>query len=266
MILVVPGVSSGNFACCRVRVTSWGVLAVILDGFFLPKVSTGNPSGNSWRSSLQGRTDGTGDARTGAMTDVMHDAQTMNRRVMWLTHGRTVRVHDMMDRRVMWLTHGWTSWFNCTSTDDWHDWQTDGLVVVLGWWSDVVYDWRTDGLVIMTGWGTGGIYAWHTDGHVVVVVWRTGDSWGWHTDGPLVSTVRWSDGWRDWHTYGCVMLVVWQTDGSYISIESRMWCDTSPDDRIPSTTPGAEPPRGAKDSGSARSHSTHLETSSQKRP
>ena len=35
------------------------------------------------------------------------------------------------------------------------------------------------------------------------------------------------------------------------------WCD-----RIPSTTPGAEPPRDAKDSGSARSHSTHLETSS----
>ena len=37
-------------------------------------------------------------------------------------------------------------------------------------------------------------------------------------------------------------------------------------DRIPSTNPGAEPPRGTKDSGSARSHSTHLETSSQKRP
>ena len=37
-------------------------------------------------------------------------------------------------------------------------------------------------------------------------------------------------------------------------------------DRIPSTTPGAEPPRGTKDSGSARSHSMHLETSSQKRP
>ena len=35
-----------------------------------------------------------------------------------------------------------------------------------------------------------------------------------------------------------------------------------PNDRIPSTTPGAEPPRDAKDSGSARSHSTHLETSS----
>ena len=37
-------------------------------------------------------------------------------------------------------------------------------------------------------------------------------------------------------------------------------------DRIPSTTPGAEPPRDAKDSGSARSHSTHLETSFSNRP
>ena len=37
-------------------------------------------------------------------------------------------------------------------------------------------------------------------------------------------------------------------------------------DRIPSTTPGAEPPRDAKDSGSARSHSTYLETSSSNRP
>ena len=37
-------------------------------------------------------------------------------------------------------------------------------------------------------------------------------------------------------------------------------------DRIPSTTPGAEPPRDAKDSGSARSHPTHLETSSSCRP
>ena len=50
-----------------------------------------------------------------------------------------------------------------------------------------------------------------------------------------------------------------------------LWYDAYVDffdrvDRIPSTTPGAEPPRGAKDSGSARSHSTHLETSSQKRP
>ena len=40
----------------------------------------------------------------------------------------------------------------------------------------------------------------------------------------------------------------------------------SPNDRIPSTTPGAEPPRDAKDSGSARSHSMHLETSSSNRP
>ena len=37
-------------------------------------------------------------------------------------------------------------------------------------------------------------------------------------------------------------------------------------DRIPSTTPGAEPPRDARDSGSARLHSTHLETSSSDRP
>ena len=37
-------------------------------------------------------------------------------------------------------------------------------------------------------------------------------------------------------------------------------------DRIPSTTPGAEPPRDARDSGSARSHSIHLETSSSDRP
>ena len=37
-------------------------------------------------------------------------------------------------------------------------------------------------------------------------------------------------------------------------------------DRIPSTTQGAEPPIDARDSGSARSHSTHLETSSSDRP
>ena len=36
--------------------------------------------------------------------------------------------------------------------------------------------------------------------------------------------------------------------------------------RIPSTNPGAEPPRDARDSGSARSHSTHLETNSSDRP
>ena len=43
----------------------------------------------------------------------------------------------------------------------------------------------------------------------------------------------------------------------------RKW---EPVDRIPSTTPGADPPRDARDSGSARSHSTHLETSSSDRP
>ena len=37
-------------------------------------------------------------------------------------------------------------------------------------------------------------------------------------------------------------------------------------DRIPSTNPGVEPPRDARDSGSARSHSTHLETISSDRP
>ena len=37
-------------------------------------------------------------------------------------------------------------------------------------------------------------------------------------------------------------------------------------DRILSTTSGAEPPRDARDSGSARSHSRHLETSSSDRP
>ena len=41
---------------------------------------------------------------------------------------------------------------------------------------------------------------------------------------------------------------------------------TKASDRIPSPTPGAEPPRDARDSGSARSHSTHLETSSSNRP
>ena len=47
--------------------------------------------------------------------------------------------------------------------------------------------------------------------------------------------------------------------------ETVHWAKDCPD-RIPSTTPGAEPPRDAKDSGSARSHSTHLETSSSDRP
>ena len=43
------------------------------------------------------------------------------------------------------------------------------------------------------------------------------------------------------------------------------WLSDVPD-RIPSTNPGAEPPRDARDSGSARLHSTHLETSSSDRP
>ena len=38
------------------------------------------------------------------------------------------------------------------------------------------------------------------------------------------------------------------------------------DDRILSNAQGAEPPRDAKDSVSARSHSTYLETSSSDRP
>ena len=41
---------------------------------------------------------------------------------------------------------------------------------------------------------------------------------------------------------------------------------TRPTDRIPSTNPGAEPPRDARDSASARLHSMHLETSSSDRP
>ena len=50
-----------------------------------------------------------------------------------------------------------------------------------------------------------------------------------------------------------------------LSLSEVDWGDLK-SDRIPSATPGAEPPRGAKDSGSARSHSTHLETSSSNRP
>ena len=46
----------------------------------------------------------------------------------------------------------------------------------------------------------------------------------------------------------------------------RLASQSGEGDRIPSTTPGAEPPRDARDSGSARSHSTHLETSSSNRP
>ena len=47
---------------------------------------------------------------------------------------------------------------------------------------------------------------------------------------------------------------------------TTLYHDRETPDRIPSTTPGADPPRDARDSGSARSHSMHLETSSSDRP
>ena len=57
----------------------------------------------------------------------------------------------------------------------------------------------------------------------------------------------------------------------HLSLESLLTPETTGEslmdlDRIPSTTPGADPPRDASDSGSARSHSSHLETSSSDRP
>ena len=60
-------------------------------------------------------------------------------------------------------------------------------------------------------------------------------------------------------------------ENAFANVELSAWRDFYRDlaeafDRIPSTTPGAEPPRDAKDSGSARSHSMHLETSSSNRP
>ena len=56
-------------------------------------------------------------------------------------------------------------------------------------------------------------------------------------------------------------------DSELLAGESNQHCFTMiSHDRIPSTTPGAEPPRDAKDSGSARPHSTHPETSSTNRP
>ena len=58
---------------------------------------------------------------------------------------------------------------------------------------------------------------------------------------------------------------IMMTDGDRIltTITNGLWPLS---DRIPSTTPGAEPPRDAKDSGSARSHPTHVETSSSNLP
>ena len=59
------------------------------------------------------------------------------------------------------------------------------------------------------------------------------------------------------------------TDGYAMPLTCRgglMYLSLLGNDKIPSTTPGAEPSRDARDSGSARSHSTHLETSSSDRP
>ena len=59
--------------------------------------------------------------------------------------------------------------------------------------------------------------------------------------------------------------------GWVVSLEGKQtviasYWRVSNSDRIPSTNPGAEPPRDARDSGSARSHSMHLETSSSYQP
>ena len=59
--------------------------------------------------------------------------------------------------------------------------------------------------------------------------------------------------------------------GNSITLQTCDDDDTLPStiestDRIPSTTPSADPPRDVRDSGSARSHSTHLETSSSDQP
>ena len=59
---------------------------------------------------------------------------------------------------------------------------------------------------------------------------------------------------------------VWPMLNPILSWRGKTATQVKRSDRIPSTTPGEEPPRDAKDSGSARSHSTHLETSSSDRP
>ena len=63
-----------------------------------------------------------------------------------------------------------------------------------------------------------------------------------------------------------VVREVFEETGVHVDPTSIQYWSSQPCDRIPSTTPGAEPPRDAKDSGSARSHSMHLETSSSNRP
>ena len=52
----------------------------------------------------------------------------------------------------------------------------------------------------------------------------------------------------------------------WIVIQQSTNLELNEPDRIPSNTPGAEPSRDTRDSGSARSHSIHLETSSSDRP
>ena len=52
---------------------------------------------------------------------------------------------------------------------------------------------------------------------------------------------------------------------AYPVLEGRDCAQLNGSDRIQSTNPGAEPPREARDTGSARSHSMHLETSSSDR-
>ena len=65
----------------------------------------------------------------------------------------------------------------------------------------------------------------------------------------------------------CFNSLCWINDKDNFQIQQ--WVDnnvvtvvTTMHERIPSTTPGAEPPRDVRDSGSASSHSMHLETSS----
>ena len=56
------------------------------------------------------------------------------------------------------------------------------------------------------------------------------------------------------------------TDHTSQGVHHKNPPEATEDDRNPSTTPGEEPPRDVRDSGSARSHSMHLETSSSDRP
>ena len=75
-----------------------------------------------------------------------------------------------------------------------------------------------------------------------------------------MSLILWTRCFLKAQGYGVDDVIIYQDNKSAILLEQNGR------DRIPSTTPGAEPPRDAKDSGSARSHSTHLETSSSDRP